>query len=251
MKKLWIFIVVFSFITVMLSTFFKSQYLTYSHKLFYGISTNLKETASVFDGFFKGQRLKEENENLKKQLSQNTQFEAENKLLKKENEELNELLRLNRENYGKNIVNAKISDINTTSNFTLTIDKGTRSGVSLGDVCVWGNALVGSVTEAFDDFSIITPITAPNVTVGIMNTNNDAGVILGNLALFKKNMCEISFFSDAVETTPDETIVTSGFSDIYPKGLTVGKIKHSGDSVRLLTEVDFFKIRTVSLISAR
>ncbi len=251
MKKLWVFIVVFSFTAVTLSTFFKSEYLTYSHNFFGGITSNLKETAYAFDGILKGKHLKEENENLKKQLSENKSIQAENDLLKKENQELYQLLKLNKEAYGNNVVNAQVKKVNTVADFSLTVDKGTHSGVKAGDICVWGKAIVGRVTESFDDFSVVTPITAPNSTVGIINSKGDAGVISGNLSLCNKNMCEISFFSDTAKVENHEIIVTSGLSDIYPKGLTVGKIEKEKNTTLLLTEVDFFKIRTVSLISSR
>lgn len=251
MKKLALFIFVFSLACVMFSTFFKSQYMTFSHRLFGDALFNLNEAVYSFDGFLKGRTLKAENEELKKQLSGKSNIEAENKILKKENEELRQSLRLNNNDNINVKINAQITDINTLSSFSLTIDKGESSGVSLGDVCVWGKALVGCVTQVFSDFSIVTPIIAPDSTVGIMNTKGDAGIISGDLSLWEKNMCNTTFFSDNAENSHNETIVTSGFSDIYPKGLTVGKIHIENNSIKLLTEVDFFKIRSVSLISPR
>ncbi len=250
MKKLWLFIIVFTFATLILATAFREEYINYSNKIFSEISFNLKEFAYSFDGLARGKQLKEENEKLKAELLKNTNLLAENQLLKRENEELYELLKLNKE-IKRPMINAQVIDINTTTDFTLTINKGVKSGVSLGDVCVWGGSLVGYVKEVFDDFSHITPIISPGSTVGIMDTEGNTGIISGSLALFKRNMCEISFFLDTIEAKNGETIVTSGLSDIYPKGLTVGKINIDGDKKRLMTEVDFTKIRTVSLICSR
>lgn len=248
MKKYGIFIFVFTLCLMLISSFLRSQYMNVSYNTFSSLKSKITSVSTNLGGLVYGKKLTEENEKLKKELSSLRSLTAENELLKKENEELSKLLSLKKRSPYKKQVTANVLSLNTVGDFSITVDRGKNDGVSVGDVAIWGNALVGKVRESFDNFSYITPITAPDATTGIMNDTLDSGLITGNLSLAYKNMCELSFFLDSATANSHDTILTSGLSHIYPQGLTVGKVHKSNDSLFVKTEVDFFKIRTISLI---
>ncbi len=250
MKKCGIFIFVFTFFVILCSSFLRPQYMRVAHNTFSTLKSQLNSFSSGFNGLIYGKKLTEENEKLKKELTSLSSLTAENKLLQKENENLSKMLDLKKKYPKKKQIAATVLRLTTVGDFAITVDKGANDGVNTGDVAVFGNALVGRVRESFDNFSVITPITAPDVTTGIMNDLSDAGFITGRLSLAYKNMCELSFFLDSVTVKTGDVIVTSGLSDVYPEGLTVGNALKSNDSLFLKTEVDFFKIRTLTLISS-
>ena len=59
MKKLWIFIVVFSFTAVLFSTYLKDEYLMLSHNFFDVVSSGLSKTSYAFSGLLEGEKLRE------------------------------------------------------------------------------------------------------------------------------------------------------------------------------------------------
>ena len=250
MKRCGLFVFIFTFLTVICAFLLRPQYMNFSNKAFFNLTSSIKEIGDSFYAVMNKSELIYENESLKKRLSVVNSYEDENEILKKENENLHKLLRLKKESRYKNTITANVIRLNTLGEFTLTIDCGKNQGVDAGCVAVWGNALVGRVKESFDDFSYVVPITSPDTVVGILNENEDAGLITGKPELYQKNMCELSFFSNTAEAIAESTVITSGLSDVYPKWMIVGKITKENGMAVVKTEVDFFKIRTLSLITS-
>lgn len=248
MKKCGIFIFVFTFSVIICAYVLKPQYMTFSQKWFGGIVAYFNDLSLGFHGLANGKKLAQENEQLKKELSRIHSKDAENARLLQENENLCRLLNLNRKSPYKKQIAANIVRLNTLGEFSLVIDKGQKYGIDVGTVSVWGDALVGKVTEVYDNFSVVTPITSPDSVTGVMNATENAGTVSGSLSLCNKNMCKLDFFSEAVQKSTGDIIYTSGLSDIYPKGLVLGKIHDAKANPTIKTEVDFFKIRTLSLI---
>lgn len=248
MKKSGIFVFVFTFTIVMCAMLFRPQYMNFSKKAFGNITTNMKKLADNFYATTNRTELLEENERLKKELSYKNSYIDENKLLRQENDNLYKMLSLTKRSPHKKQIAANVTGINTLGKFTITIDRGKNQGINKGTVAVWGDALVGKVCESFDDFSYISPVSAPDNVTGIISETEDAGLVTGKPELYQKNMCELSFFLNGAKALGGSTITTSGLSDTYPKGLIVGKVYKKNGMVLIKTEVDFFKIRTLSLI---
>ncbi len=243
MKKSVVFIFLFTFFIMLISIAYGREYREVSLNIF----GNLKTSFANFTANTKS--VQYENEQLKKQLSQQSYQASKNQILQEENNRLRQALGLRNNNNYKVITHGEIISLCQNGDYYLIIDKGSDHGVKKDHIAIWGNALVGRVYDVYNKYSYILPITAPNTTTGIMSENSDTGIITGNLGLFRKNMCEISFFYEDASTTPNTHIVTSGLSDIYPEGLTVGKIALTGSTKVLKTEVDLGKIRTVTIIT--
>lgn len=250
MKKSGVFIFIFTFLAVFFAVTLKGQYVNFSQSAFGKTVSKVQRLGDDLYSLINKSQLLEENEQLKAELSQIKSQEAENKLIKQENERLYELLSLEKKMPYKSRQAASIIGLNTFGEFSLIADKGEDHGIEKDDVALWGNALVGKVEQVYSDICYITPITAPDSFVGIMNEKQDAGLTLGTSSLYKKNMCKLSFFSNTAEILTDATVFTSGLSDVYPKGIVVGKIKKQNGETFVKTEVDFFKIRTIHLISS-
>lgn len=248
MKKSGIFVFVFTFVVVICAFLLRTQYVNFSKNLFGKVTSAIESCADGFYQTFNNSRLLEENEQLKIKLSKEKSYEIENKLIKQENENLRKLLSLSKRAQYKNKTSANVVGLATLEKFYLIADKGKNDGVKVGDVVLWGDALVGKVSESFLDISFVTPITAPDTAVGIKNEEEDAGLILGKPSLYKKNMCSLSFFSNTAKISVGKNVVTSGLSDIYPDGILVGKIQKEDGGWVIKTEVDFFKIRTIEIV---
>lgn len=249
MKKSGVFIFVFTFLIVMCALRLRVSYINLLQKNFGNVSEKVTMLSENISSFFNKSSIIEENEQLKAKLTEVSSYKEENKLIKAENERLRELLSVKKALPYKNKTAANVVDMQTLGDFLITVDRGKKHGIKPDDVAIWGNSLVGKVSEVFDDVSFITPITSPDITVGIVNENEDIGMIAGSPSLYKKNMCELSFFSNTAKISNNTTVFTSGMSDVYPRGIVIGKILTQNDKTFVKTEVDFFKIRTILLIS--
>ena len=245
MKKVALFCVCFTFFVLVFASLFGSKYKNVSLQIFEKPREFIIDLSDGIYSFINQKHLFFENQSLKEKLTaQNTSADYER--IKSENEELKKALSLS-EKRSQKCVTARVTAINTDANFRITLDRGANHGVSRNDVVVFGNALAGKISEVYPAYSIFIPVTAEENTTGIADKNNTPGIVTGSISLSKKNMCNLSFFSDS-EATPGDEIVTSGLSDIYPAGLLVGKIHSIDKDITVKTETDFFKTRIFSVI---
>ena len=249
MKKYAVFIFVATFLLIFTGMLFKKPICEFSLNTLTSLRGVVSDCGKSIDNIFNKNNLVAENEALKKELLFYRKNNIDSEALKKENESLRSVLSLRNKTDYKIKTHATVCDILTQGDFLITVDKGKNQGVLKNDVAIWGEALVGRVCEVFDEYAHISPITAPNSSTGAKTENNDAGLVLGRLGLLDENACEFSPFSQDLKLNTGDFLVTSGLSDIYPEGLLIGKIEKNTDTITIKTEVDFFKIQTLTIVS--
>ena len=119
----------------------------------------------------------------------------------------------------------------------ITLDKGKTDGVFRDMGVISSQGLVGIVLESSSHYSTVIPIINRDFRLSVMIKNsNYAGILYweGDSPLYA-GLAEIPFHARLSE---GDTIVTSGFSAIFPKGIDVGKI----DSFTLKSG-NFYEIR--------
>lgn len=248
MKKSVIFVLTFTFCVLVLAGIFNTGLQGFSLKAFSGVRSAFTNSGVAFESFLSSSRLRRENEELKKEISRLNTQDTQIEMLKSENTALRSFLGLKRNSAYNILCNVSIVDINTTGDFTLTVDRGARQGIKSGDVAVWGGALAGKVSQVFDNYSLITPVSAPYQTTGVRGVDGDSGTVTGSGRYFRENICLLSFFGENANISAGDTIVTSGMSDIYPEGLTVGNVCSTDSDIKVKTDIDFFKIRTLTIV---
>ena len=248
MKKSVIFVLTFTFCALVLAGIFNTSLYAFSLKAFSGVKSVFTNSGVAFYDFLSSSRLRHENEELKKEISRLNAQDTQIEMLKSENTTLRSSLGLRRNSAYNILCTVSIVDINTTGGFSLTVDRGARQGIKSGDVAVWGGALAGKVSQVFDNYSLITPVSAPYQTTGVCGIDDDSGTVTGSGRYFRENICLLSFFGENANIAEGDTIVTSGMSDIYPAGLTVGKVCSTDSDIKVKTDIDFFKIRTLTIV---
>jgi len=151
----------------------------------------------------------------------------ENNRLKEEiglNERLRDLLKFKEESPYP-VVAAKILSLNgfgTGENWTrtLTLDRGTISGIMVDMPVVSTQGVIGRVIETLKHTSTVLLLTDPrsDIDVIIQRTRIHGIVEGGSDKLILKYIRQF----DDVET--GDMVVTSGLSGIFPKGLQVGMV---------------------------
>lgn len=105
----------------------------------------------------------------------------------------------------------------------MTIDKGKKHGIFSDMGVVSDQGLVGIVLESSGHFSTVIPVINRDFRLSVkIKSNNYAGTLYwdGRSPLYA-TLAEIPFHVNLVK---GDTILTSGYSAIFPEGIEVGKI---------------------------
>jgi rod shape-determining protein MreC len=104
---------------------------------------------------------------------------------------------------------------------SLSIDKGRYKGIKSGMVVITPQGLVGSIVESTDNTSKVLLINDPNQGISsIVQRSRQEGLVSGTLGT---NLI-MRYLPDDAAIIVGDIIITSELSQIYPKGLLVGRV---------------------------
>ena len=185
-------------------------------------------TQAQYDKAFRYEELSAENEALRARVAELEQDALAGQDAQRENERLRDLLGLAEERPELQYRDASVvrrSSSNWSSD--LTIDLGTVSGVENGDCVIdqYGH-LIGVVTEADLNSSVVTTILDPALELGgrVARTDEDA-ILEGDFSLMLNGLLRLSFVSEEALLVSGDQVTTSGLGGVYPPGLVVGSVK--------------------------
>ena len=108
---------------------------------------------------------------------------------------------------------------------SVIIDKGKYSGIKSGMAVISPQGLVGSIVESMDNTSKVLLINDPNQGIfSIVQRSRQEGLVNGTLG---SNLV-MRYLPDDAAIVVGDVIITSELSQIYPKGLLVGRVVHIG-----------------------
>lgn len=192
-------------------------------------------TQDRYDRAFRYEELTAENEALRQRLAELEEAARAGEDAVRENERLKELLGLAEARPELTYRDASVT-IRTSSNWasTLTIDRGSSSGVALNDCVIdqYGN-LVGVVTEVGLNSALVSTILDPGVELGgrIPRTDDDA-IVEGDFTLMLQGLTRLTYLPEEAQLVSGDQVVTSGLGGVFPPGLLIGSVR------TLLTEAD-------------
>lgn len=107
---------------------------------------------------------------------------------------------------------------------TITIDGGLEDGIEKNMPVINPDGLVGCVASVSDKTSQVFLITDREIAVGaiLQETRDTKGIVEGRGDSDNLRMVNIPYYS---EVKPGENVVTSGLSEIYPKGIKIGQVE--------------------------
>lgn len=107
-----------------------------------------------------------------------------------------------------------------------TLNKGSSDGVQANMVLSAQEGLVGKVLETGATYAKGQSILDSRSSVPAMSLRTgDLGVVKGDYTLMNQGLCKMEYIDAEAEIAVGDEIVTSHLSDIYPTGLTIGKVK--------------------------
>lgn len=151
-------------------------------------------------------------------------------------------------------IEAKVINATVHKQFNyLTLDKGRKDSV-LSDMAVIGpDGIVGIILESSKNFSTVLPVINRDFRLSVkIKRNNFSGILSweGQDPLFA-NIHEIPYHADV---NVGDTIITSGYSALFPEGIFVGTIDEfalqNGNfyNIKVKLGTDFHRIYNVIII---
>jgi rod shape-determining protein MreC len=168
-----------------------------------------------------------ENEQLKERLAQAERDLHTARQAEAENERLKALLGLNEKVDVKSVPARVIARDPSVWFNTITINRGTSSGVALNMPVVTGGGIVGRVITVSPWASQVMLITdekaGAGAVVGQLGQSGALGSVRGRADL-GVGVIEMRYVSGLEQVEVGDYVMTTGQDGIYPAGLTVGKV---------------------------
>ncbi len=174
---------------------------------------------SIFNLQEKNRQLAEELEDLKRRVSS---FEEINQ----ENTRLKQLLGFQKEASWKTISAQVIArDLSHWTHY-VTINKGSKDGVQVEMPVVTGNGLVGKTVQVTDHSArVILLIDSESRVSAFLQDTRDVGLIEGTAS----PLLRMTYLDLQAGLRVGQTVVSSGFGGVYPKGIPIGEVVQIGE----------------------
>lgn len=165
---------------------------------------------------------------LKEQIKEYEKYKIENEELKKQLDDMKELLNIDETIAEYSYLNANVISRNIDYwNDTVIINKGEHDGIESGMPVVVGMNLVGKVISTSTFNSTVRLLTATNIVDKIsVKINNNGNYIYGILNGYniETGTYIIEGISQNVDIENDSIVTTTGMGDIYPSGIVIGNV---------------------------
>ncbi|MDY7019996.1 MAG: rod shape-determining protein MreC [Cyanobacteriota bacterium] len=103
----------------------------------------------------------------------------------------------------------------------ITLGRGSKNGIKVDDLVMGPGGVVGRIVSVTPNTSQVLLLSDPTSRVGIaVSRTRQMGYLKGQ----GKNEGVMEFFENIPKVKPDDVVVTSAFSQIFPAGWPVGKV---------------------------
>ncbi|WP_341753643.1 rod shape-determining protein MreC [Candidatus Tisiphia endosymbiont of Dioctria rufipes] len=166
-------------------------------------------------------------------------------LIQSENKELKKLLSVvEEEQY--NYVSAKLLSVSLNPfSKTALVSAGVRHGVEVDQIVTNSEGLFGRVIQVSNNYSKIILVNDVNSRIPITTVSSkEKGIMSGY-----ENGSKILYLPKTHLVQKGEKVITSGYGNIYPYGITVGYVKKANaENVLVKPVVDLSKTEFVSIL---
>lgn len=184
------------------------------------------------------QMLREKNLQLSLQSDEMIRSYEENKNLKK-------LLDYKRDS-NFNLVASKILNMGSSSNLSsITINVGSEDGISENLPVITPDGLIGKTVLMGKKTTLVQLISDVNYRASVRIFPSGS---VGILRFLKDDICEIREVQKNANINLDDTVLTSGFSNIYPPNIKIGKVIEIQDEIGSFQKI--VKVRISSNIGS-
>jgi rod shape-determining protein MreC len=212
-----------------------------------------------FFGYFRDNKeLREENAELRKTLDEAEYWLQQTREIREENRRLGEMLQF-KTNHDRvfDLVAARIIGRDTDNwNQTVILDQGSRVGLACDMAVIAPAGMVGRIVAVTPHTAEVLLLIDRESAIGVQvsETRFTPGLVAGS---GRDDLLELQRVSNEAEMAAGQTVITSGYGSIFPKGLVVGTIELVEADPNGLTKratirpaVDFRRLEEVMVIRA-
>lgn len=199
---------------------------------------------------------------LLKKVEKTDLYYAQIEELQKEVTELKSTLNLNATLSEYNYVNATVVGRNIGYWYnTLNIDKGSKSGIKVGDAVITEKGLIGKIINTSNFSSTVKLLTTDEIInkISIKISSGDDyfyGLLSGYNV--EKNFYEIEGITDYNIIKEGDIVTTTGLTDYFPSGILIGNVSSIvkdefdlNSVVEVKPSVDFSNISIVTVLNRK
>ena len=137
---------------------------------------------------------------------------------------------------------------------TLTLNKGSVSGIEAGDCVITGDGMAGFVSEVGLNYCVVKTVIHVDFTASaVVSRTREVVVTNGSFELSSEGLLKVSYLDNEADVRPGDVILTNGGS--YPPDLILGEVtafsqeNHGISSyASVKPAVDFSSLSTVFVI---
>jgi len=216
-----------------------------------GVSKVVRPIGAFFSGIAHVATLQSENNRLKQQVADLQRRTAERVSLERENQRLLALAHLEQTLQLNGVTATVVGESVGNFEWSITINRGSSSGVKVDTPVVTGDGLVGHVIEVTPTTSKVQLIIDPNSAVAaLLQRTRIQGMVVGE----GDRGCRMEYVSELANVEVGDVVVTSGLDEIYPKGDIIGVVSEIEEGegltkvVKVRPEVDFRRMEEVLVV---
>ena len=213
-----------------------------------------RSVREVWSGYIALRHVREENRRLRQEIELLRGQNGELREIATATQRLGALLEF-KEGAASETIAAQVVGRDTTSWYrALVLNKGGRDGIRPEMGVMTQVGVVGRVVKVNSSTSVVLLVTDPNNAVtGLIQRTRDEGIVEGTA----QGLARMKYIPLLSAVRIGDTVVTSGLTGGFPKGLVIGSVrsidKGEGDlfqSAEITPEVDVSKLEEVLVISA-
>ncbi|MFP3018413.1 MAG: rod shape-determining protein MreC [Candidatus Tisiphia sp.] len=218
------------------------------HVIFGGLLIHeniFKQINLITQNFIYLRNLARENIELQLEVARLRKLHSNIYLIQSENKELKKLLSVvEEEQY--NYVSAKLLSVSLNPfSKTALVSAGVRHGVEVDQIVTNSKGLVGRVIQVSNNYSKIILVNDVNSRIPITTVSSKEKGIMSGYG----NGSKILYLPKTHLVQKGEKVITSGYGNIYPYGITVGYVKKANaEKVLVKPVVDLSKTEFVSIL---
>ena len=152
--------------------------------------------------------------------------------------------------YKQNIITTKLFAI-SNNNFVKEayIEAGSRQGINVGQSVLFENFLIGRVAEIYNNTSKILLIFDSRSKISAITSNSRNNIVIEGQ---NNNALLVKYLPETANIVNNETVVTSNYGTLYPRGIEIGKIIKQHDRYHInmpykLEDIDLVRVINTNL----
>lgn len=190
-------------------------------EFFAGIGNGIQD---FFQPIFHGRELQKENEDLQKLVDELTRRQADYDELKNQNDLYRRFFSISDSNADYTLEPATvIAHVPDDPSGSFIINIGQSQGITSGMPVITENGLVGIVGRVSERYCRVLTLMDPAVNIGVLDsTTLDTGILTGDASMREENSARLTYLRLQSEASAGDLVLTSGYGEQIPQGLTVG-----------------------------